>query len=118
MTTMRSLLFLAVAITVLHVPRLSQAQLEQYCCVCGPCPVLAQSRVCETVVEIGSEAAACAGRCELKGCQFVEVLDGSCDLHAGECTPSPAPAASHRLLFALGVLLAGCGVYLARRRVV
>ncbi len=109
-----------IAVVTLVAPRPSKStpmDLEPYCCVCGPCSS-GLSRACDTVSAIGGEAAACAGRCELKGCQFVEVLDGSCGLHAGACTPSPAPAASHRVLFALGVLLAGSGVYLLRRRMI
>ena len=105
--------------TLLLVPRLSVAQdgLEGYCCVCGPCSS-GVSRVCDSVVAPGGEAADCTGRCALKGCQFVEVLEGSCGLHADACTPSPAPAASHSVLVALGVLLTVGGVYLVRRRVV
>lgn len=105
--------------TLLLMPRLSVAQdgLEGYCCVCGPCSS-GVSRVCDSVLANGSQAANCAGRCALKGCQFVEVLDGSCGLHADACTPSPAPAASGPVLFALGVLLASGGIYLIRRRVV
>jgi LPXTG-motif cell wall-anchored protein len=103
---------------LLVTPRLSVAQpVEPYCCVCGPC-TSGVSRICDTVVATGGEAAACAGRCALKACQFVEVLEGSCGLHADACTPSPAPAASHSVLLALGLLLTGGGVYLVRRRMV
>jgi hypothetical protein len=111
---------LAIVTTQFFMSQLSHAQPmeEPYCCVCGPCPVLGQSRVCDTVLATGGEATACTGRCELKGCQFVEVLEGSCGLHADACTPSPAPAASHSVLLAMGVLLTVGGAYLVRRRVV
>lgn len=116
MTTMRSLLLiLGVAITVLLVPRLSRAQLEQYCCVCNDCSADAALQ-CFSVGAKGTEEADCAGICTRAGCQFFEVLDGICSEHAADCQPSPAPAASHAVLLALGVLLTGCGVYLARRR--
>ena len=117
-TATRHLLFVVGALAILLLaPRLSRAQpVEPYCCVCGPCSS-GVSRVCDSVSAFGGEAAACAGRCALKGCQFVEVLEGSCGLHADACTPSPAPAASRPVLFALGVLLAGGGIYLVRRRV-
>ena len=100
-------------------PRLSTATdgVEGYCCVCGACSS-GPSRLCVSVLAPGSEATDCARRCGEGGCQFVEVLDGTCAANAGACTPSSAPAASHSVLFALGAFLAGTGVYLVRRRVV
>ena len=115
-----ALVFGVAAIVTIGVftPRLSTATdgVEGYCCVCGPCSS-GPSRVCVSVLAPGSEATDCARRCGEAGCQFVEVLEGSCALHAGECTPSPAPAASHSVLLGLGVLLIVGGVYLARRGV-
>jgi len=119
MTTTRSLLLvLGITAVLLVTPRLSLADggLEGYCCVCTGCSSGA-SRQCISVEAIGTEEAACMHRCTaLASCQFLEVLDGQCGLHASECTPSPAPAASQPVLFAMGILLAGGGVYLVRRR--
>ena len=112
------LLVLGVAAILLVTPRLSRAQpVEPHCCVCGPCSS-GPSRVCVSVAALGNEETHCAEQCGEGGCQFLEVLDGSCGLHAAECTPpSPAPAASRPVLFVLAALLAGGGIYLVRRRV-
>ncbi len=121
MTTMRSLLLmLSVAVFLLFSPCLSTALvmmgLEDYCCVCGPCEPGAALK-CIPALTPGTVEADCANRCNHVSCQFIEVLDGTCNANAGACMPSPAPAASHELLFGLGVLLLGGGVALVRRRV-
>lgn len=105
--------------TLLLTPRLSVAidGSPFYCCVCTGCSTGA-SRQCITVEVPGFEETDCTNRCTANGCQFLEVLDAQCALHAAECTPSPAPATARPVLFALGALLAGAGVYLVRRRVV
>jgi hypothetical protein len=115
-------ILVAVAIVTfqLLVPGLSVALevgLEDYCCVCGPCDSGAP-RLCVSAVAKGSVDAACAERCNDAACRFVETLDGTCNANAGTCMPSPAPAASHSVLFAMGVLLAGGGISLVRRRVI
>ncbi len=117
MTTTRSLLLiLVVTATLLLIPRLSHAQLEPYCCVCNSCSA-GVALQCFSVGATGTKEADCTGICTRAGCEFLEVLDGVCEEHAADCHPSPAPAASHSVLLALGVLLTGGGVYLARRRV-
>lgn len=104
--------------TLLVTPRLSVAQDNSpfYCCVCTGCAAGA-SRQCIDREVVGFEETDCTTQCAGQSCQFLEVLEGQCALHAAECNPSPAPAASHSVLFALGVLLAGGGFYLVRRRV-
>ena len=104
--------------TLLVAPQLSVAQDGSpfYCCVCTGCSTGA-SRQCITVEVPGFEETDCMNRCASQNCQFLEVLDAQCALHADQCTPSPAPAASHSVLFALGVVLAGCGAFLVRQRV-
>lgn len=103
--------------TLLLTPRCAVAgyDLPGYCCVCSSCSAGARLQ-CVTVMATGSEAAAYANHCVTKGCQFLEVLDGSCSLSAATCTPASAPAASLPVLVSLGTLLAGGGIYLARRR--
>jgi len=116
MTTMRSLLLiLSVAVTLLLVPWLSHAQLEPYCCVCNGCSAGAALQ-CFSVGAKGTKEADCTGICSREGCQFVEVLDGTCTANAGTCMPSPAPAAAHSVLVVLGVLLSAGGVYVVHRR--
>jgi hypothetical protein len=104
--------------TLLVTPRLLVAQdgSPYYCCVCAGCPN-GVSRQCISVEAPGFEETDCTNRCSGQNCGFLEVLEGQCALHASECTPSLAPAASHSVLLALGVLLVGGGVYLVRRRV-
>ena len=105
--------------TLLVMPRLSVADgLEGYCCVCNSCSAPPPVQ-CISVLANGSQAADCENRCTSpsQGCQFLEVLEGGCDIHAAECMPSPAPAASRPVLLVLAILLAGGGVYLVRRRV-
>jgi hypothetical protein len=108
------------AAALLVTPRLSIAGDGSpfYCCVCAGCSVGA-SRQCISVEVPGFEETECTNQCATlpQGCQFLEVLEGQCALHAAECTPSPAPAASRPVLFALGALLVGAGGYLVRRRV-
>ena len=115
----KRLLFVVGAVAVLFIaPRLSHAQLEPYCCVCNGCSSGAAVQ-CISVGALGATHADCADRCAAlpQSCQLLEVLDGFCELHAGDCMPSPAPAASRSVMFALGVLLVGGGVYLVQRRV-
>lgn len=121
MTATRHLLFVVGALAILLLaPRLSVAIDDSpfYCCVCTGCST-SPSRQCISVEVPGFEETDCTNRCAAlpQGCQFLEVLEGQCALHAAECTPSPAPAASRPVLFGLGVLLAGGGIYLVRRRV-
>ncbi len=119
MTTVRSLLLPLVTATLMLTPRLSTAQdggVEDYCCVCNSCSASAELQ-CFSVMAKGTREADCKGLCTNEGCRFLEVLDGVCEEHAADCHPSPAPAASRSVLFALGVVLTGAGIYLARRRV-
>ncbi len=111
-------LLLGVAAVVLLAPRLSVAVDGSpfYCCVCTDC-VAGASRQCISVEVPGFEETDCANRCNAQNCQFLEVLEGQCALHAEQCTASPAPAASHSVLLALGGLLAAAGVYFTRQRV-
>ena len=115
--TQRLLLLVGVLVSLSLTPRLSVATdgAEGYCCVCNGCAADA-SRQCISVVAPGFEATDCMNRCATQSCQFLEVLEGNCNFHADACTASPAPAASRPVLFALGALLVGGGVYLARRR--
>jgi hypothetical protein len=120
MTVTRNLfLTLGVTAMLLLAPRLSRAEppepLEPYCCVCTGCATGAATQ-CIPVAALGGMHADCPTRCATQNCNFLEVLDGVCAEHAAECMPSPAPAASRPVLFALGISLAGCGVYLVRRR--
>jgi hypothetical protein len=105
---------------VLVTPRLSVAIDDSpfYCCVCAACSA-GPLRQCIPVEVPGFEETDCKNRCAAlpQGCQFLEVLDGQCALHAADCTSSPAPAASRPVLFVLATLLAGGGIYLVRRRV-
>ena len=121
MIATRHLLFVVGPLAILLLaPRLSVAidGSPFYCCVCTGCSAGA-ARQCISVEVPGFEETDCTNRCAAlpQGCQFLEVLEGQCALHAGECTASPAPAASRPVLFGLGVLLAGGGIYLVRRRV-
>ena len=104
--------------TLMVTPRLSHAQpmVEPYCCVCNSCTQGALLQ-CVPVAAPGTKEADCTGICTRRGCQFVEVLDGTCTANAGTCMPSPAPAASRSVLLLLATLLAGGGIYLVRRRV-
>jgi len=109
---------LGIAAALLLAPRLSVAfdGVEPYCCVCTGCTT-GTARQCISVLAEGTRESDCTNRCGAQSCQFLEVLDGSCNLHAAECSPAPAPAASRLVLFALAALLVGSGVHLARRRV-
>ncbi len=91
--------------------------LEPYCCVCTGCSAGTALQCFPVSAPGGAANTNCPKRCADQGCNFLEVLDGFCSENAATCMPSPAPAASHSVLLALGVLLAGCGVYLVRRRV-
>jgi hypothetical protein len=110
---------LATLLVTFQVSESEAPPLESYCCVCDGCSTGA-SRQCISVETDGLADTNCPKICATppQNCQFFEVLEGQCAIHAAECIPSLAPAASQPVLFALGVLLAGGGVYLVRRRVV
>ena len=111
------LVLLGFAVSLLLLPGTSDADdLPGYCCVCTACAA-STSRQCISVEAPGFEETDCASRCATENCQFLEVLDGSCNFHAADCAPFPAPATSRPVLFVLGILVAGGGIYLTRRRV-
>ena len=103
--------------TLLVTPRLLIAVDDSpfYCCVCTGCATGASRQCIDR--EVPGSTTDCANQCAGESCQLLEVLEGQCTLHAGDCTPSPAPAASRPVLFVLATLLVGGGMYLVRRRV-
>jgi len=90
---------------------------EEYCCLCTGCSAGA-SQQCFPIAAGGTETANCGFVCGTQNCQLLQVLEGSCLLAANvaACGPSPAPAAAQSGLLVRGVLLAGGGIYLTRRR--
>jgi hypothetical protein len=116
----RRVIFLLGALLLLTVGQAHATpdDLEPYCCVCTGCSAGTALQCFPVIAPGGAGNTNCPKRCADQGCNFLQVLEGSCSENAGTCMPSPAPAASHPVLVALGFLLTGCGVYLARRRVV
>ncbi len=118
MVRLMTLVFGALLLLTVGQAQATPDDLEPYCCVCTGCSAGTALQCFPVIAPGGAANTNCPKRCADQGCNFLEVLDGSCSENAGTCKPSPAPAASHELLFGLGVLLLGGGVALVRRRVV